>query len=194
MAEAARTSFVGTKIAQGITEFAARLSRIDANLAAAVKNGSVQVVDSAIYTARPLASDTTIEIFQSADDKKVGVSNINKRQLEANTYMLVTAIQLVFGDCSGDKTMGEVDFGVIDETIGNGEFELKAGDKILMPRNSMEIFRTSQNSEEPAGMFKLDCPKLVSPLTDIVPQIWLPKAVTDKAVKVILHGVKTNKA
>ncbi len=194
MAEvAARTSFVGTKIASGKTEFAARLSVIDPNLAAAVKNGSVQVVDAVLYTARKVASDTTIELMQSSDDKKVGVSNINKRQLEANTYFLVTGVQILTGAGAGE--VGSLPYGqATDEELLNGEFELKCGDKILIPRSSMEIFRNGSNAEKP-GFFALDCPKLLSPLTDIIPQLWLSAAAPENtAVKIVLYGVKTNKA
>lgn len=197
MAEVAqRTSFVGTKIASGKTEFAARLSVIDPALAAAVKNGSVQVVDAEIYSARALESNTTIELMQSSDDKKVGFSNINKRQLEANTYFLVTAIRLVANNDISASSVDAADYTQISNaTLKNGEFELKCGDKILIPRSSMEMFVKGTNADEP-GTFVLDCPKLISPLTDIIPQIWLPAAVNSgkAAVKIVLVGVKTNKA
>ncbi|MBR6250487.1 MAG: hypothetical protein IKR17_04730 [Bacteroidales bacterium] len=197
MAEAAqRTSFVGTKIASGITEFAARLSKIDPNLTAAIKNGSVQVVDYALYCSRNLEKSTTIEAFQASDDKKVGVTNLNKRQLEANTYFLVTGIQVLESTkaIGGDVTVDNAEYGVIGNLIANGEFELKVGDKVLVPRNSMEVFRTSKYSDEREGYYELDCPKLISPLTDIVPWIYLPKSAENKALKIVLHGVKTNKA
>ncbi len=195
MAEAALTSFVGTKIASGITEFAARLSKIDPNLVKAIKSNEVQVVDYALYCTRNLEKSTTIEAFQSSDDKKVGVTNLNKRQLEANTYFLVTGVQVLESTkaISETNSVAEAEYGVISNLIANGEFELKVGDKVLVPRNSMELFRTPKNYDKPEGYYELDCPKIISPLTDIVPWIYLPKSAENKALKIVLYGVKTNK-
>lgn len=197
MAEAAaRTSFVGTKIASGITEFAARLSKIDQNLAQAIKSGTVQVVDYALYNARNLGTDTTVEAFQASDAKEVGITNLNKRQLEANTYFLVTGIQVLMSTAAitSENTLKSATYGVIDKSVANGEFELKVGDKVLVPRNSMEMFRTPAQSDKREGYYELDCPKLISPLTDIVPWIFLPASTSNKGLKIVLYGVKTNKA
>lgn len=196
-AAANRTSFVGTKIASGITEFAARLSKIDQNLAQAIKSGSVQVVDYALYTAVDLGTSTTVEAFQASDNKEVGISNINKRQLEANTYFLVTGIQILESTVAigtSNTTLKNAVYGVIGNTVGNGEFELKVGDKVLVPRNSMEMFKTPANTDKLVGYYELDCPKLITPLTDIVPWIYLPASTASKALKIVLYGVKTNKA
>ena len=190
-----RTSFVGTKIASGITEFAARLSKIDKELVKAIKSGSVQVVDYALYNCRNLGASTTVEAFQASDAKEVGLTNLNKRQLEANTYFLLTGIQILESDAEikSDEDLKSAKYNVIGELIANGEFELKVGDKVLVPRNSMELFRTPKDTDKRDGYYELDCPKLISPLTDIVPWVYLPKAV-NKGIKIVLYGVKTNKA
>ena len=197
-AQQQRVSFVGTKISAGITEFAARLSKIDRNLALAIKSGSVQVVDFALYNSVALNANTTIEAFQASDDKEVGKTNINKRQLEANTYFLVTGIQILEANLAGANgatiDIKNAEYNVILPEIANGEFELKVGDKVLVPRNSMEIFRTPASVDKRVGYYELDCPKLITPLTDIVPWIYLPKATTNKALKIVFYGVKTNKA
>ncbi len=195
-AAAGRISFVGTKIASGITEFAARLSKIDANLAKAIKSGTVQVVDYALYNVRNLGADTTVEAFQASDSKEVGITNLNKRQLEANTYFLVTGVQVLESATAIDNThtLKNSEFGVIAADVANGEFELKVGDKVLIPRNSMELFKTPANTDKLVGYYELDCPKLISPLTDIVPWIYLPATTGNKALKIVLYGVKTNKA
>lgn len=196
--QVARTSFVGTKISTGALEFAARLSKIDQPLANAIKSGSVQVVDFALYNCRDLGASTTVEAFQASDAKEVGITNLNKRQLEANTYFLLTGVQILESDAkigsgTGEKTLKAAKYGVIGNTIANGEFELKVGDKVLIPRNSMEIFRTPEHSDKLEGFFELECPKIITPLTDIVPWIYLPQGA-NKGIKVVLHGVKTNKA
>lgn len=190
-----KNPFVGSKISSGKAEFEARLSAIDQSLASCIKGGSVHTVDAVLYASRYLGSETTIELMQSADAKKVGETNINKRQLEANTYMLVTGVQVLMADeIKSQNDVKTAKWKTIDSSIANGEFELKCGDKVLIPRNSCEIFRTPDGYDGLKGYHALECPKFLSPLTDIIPQIWLPAAATDKAVKVVFYGVRTNKA
>lgn len=194
-----RNIFVGSKLATGKAEFEARLAAIDTNLAAAIKAGSVHTVDSALYAVRHLESDTTVELMQAADAKKVGITNVNKRQLEANTYMLVTGIQLLEGtaDKTDEATLQDVKWSMINDGIANGELEIKNGDKIIFPRNSCEMFRTNAegNTNGLAGYVALDCPKFLAPLTDVVPTLYLAKSQEGKkAVKLVLYGTKSNKA
>ena len=63
---------------------------------------------------------------------------------------------------------------------------------IIFPRNSCEIFRSEgTENKKYTGYYKLECPKMLVPLTDIVPTLWLPSGV-NKAVKIVFHGVRTN--
>jgi hypothetical protein len=194
-----RNPFVGTRISSAKAEFEARLRAIDPNLVKAIKSGTVHTVDCEIYTVRHLASDTTIELMQSADNKKVGITNINNRHLEASTYMLVTGIVLLSKTDStnlataNEANMAAAAYDVIPSTIANGELEVKVGDKVLYPRNSNERFITT-SSDGRRGYVALECPKLIQPLTDIIPTLYLPAAVANTAVKFILVGVRTNKA
>lgn len=189
----------GTTISTAKQEFEARAKYIEQNLYNALQKGTVQSVDFDIYATRALQSDTTIELMQSSDSKKVGITNVNDRKLEANTYALVTGIQILMAEVKGtsDTELMDGDYGVIDALMANGEIELKNGDKILIPRSSMSRFRTTQSADNGlVGYVKLECPKFLLPLTDITPTLYLPKAYNGKqiAVRIVLHGVKTNKA
>ncbi len=84
MAETQQTHLLayGTTIATDKQEFEARLSAIEPNLASAVRSGAVHTVDVELYTARHIQSDTTIDLMQSSDTKKVGITNVNNRKLE----------------------------------------------------------------------------------------------------------------
>lgn len=194
-----RNPFVGTRIASAKAEFEARLRAIDPNLVAAIKSGSVHTVDCEIYVVRHLASDTTIELMQASDNKKVGITNINNRHLEASTYMLVTGIVMLSKTDStnlataNEANMAAAAYDVIPSTIANGELEIKTGDKVWYPRNSCECFITT-GSDGRRGYRALECPKIIAPLTDIIPTLYLPAAVANTAVKFSLIGVRTNKA
>jgi hypothetical protein len=187
----------GTTIATAKQEFEARSKYIEQNLYTALQNGTVQSVDFDIYATRHLESDTTIELMQSSDSKKVGITNINDRKLEANTYAFITGIQILEATVTAntEAALSAADYGVIDAIVANGELEIKNGDKILIPRTSMSRFRTTgQGANGLNGYVQLECPKFLLPLTDITPTLYLPKSVENKAIRLVLHGVKTNKA
>lgn len=199
MADITSTQLVatGTTISTAKQEFEARSKYIEANLYKALQNGTIQSVDFDIYATRHLESDTTIELMQSSDSKKVGITNVNDRKLEANTYAFITGIQILEASVkeNSESSLMVADYGVIDEVVANGEIELKNGDKILIPRSSMQRFRTTgQGADGLNGYVKLECPKFILPLTDITPTLYLPKSVAGKAIRLVLHGVKTNKA
>lgn len=200
MADVTTLIATGTTLSTAKQEFEARAKYIEQNLYNALQKGTVQSVDFDIYATRALQQDTTIELMQSADSKKVGITNINDRKLEANTYAFVTGIQILMAKVAAtdEKSLAAADYGVIDALMANGELELKNGDKILIPRSSMSRFRTTSNAANGlVGYVKLECPKFLIPLTDITPTLYLPEAYkteTNVAVRIVLHGVKTNKA
>ena len=89
MADVTTLIATGTTLSTAKQEFEARAKYIEQNLYNALQKGTVQSVDFDIYATRALQQDTTIELMQSADSKKVGITNINDRKLEANTYAFV---------------------------------------------------------------------------------------------------------
>ncbi len=200
MAEITKNAFVGSKMATAKAEFEARLSQINATVAQAVLAGQMQSVDYALYVVRNLGSESTVDLFKSGDAEEVGLTNISQRQLEANTYLLVTHIQLLAatlaagenGDSAEDK-LKKTAFAVIESDIANGEFELKSNATVLIPRVSNEVFRQPAGNGKLAGDWQLECPKMLVPLTNIDAKIYTPFA-TNKAVKLVLHGVKTHRA
>lgn len=183
---------VGTKFSSDQVEFTSRISQLESGLASALTSGQIKLVDAILYSVKPLANSTTVELMEAADQKKVGLRNLNKRQLEANTYMLVTGIQIMASDETADDKLPTAEYAKISNDIANGELEIKQGDKIIFPRNSCEIFKSEGTDEKKfVGYYKLECPKMLIPLTDIVPTLWLPSGV-NKSVKIVFHGVRTN--
>lgn len=197
-----RNPFIGTTISTGKSEFEARMKVLEPNLAKALLAGTVHTVDYALYATRLIGADTTIELMQSADTKKVGITNINNRKLEANTYAFVKGMQLMesTAECATEADVLKAEFGKIGKNTANGELEIKQGDKILFPRSSNAIF--NYNGEDKlTGYYAFDCPKVFQPLTDIIPTLYLPAAnstdnnvAANTAIRIVFHCVKTNKA
>lgn len=197
----AETSFVSTKVASAGLEFAARLSQLDKTVAAELKAGKRDIYDYNMYVTRFLDSDTTSELFLASDDKTVGLTNINSRQLEDKNFFLVTGVQLIAvkaeqpyeSEAAAKEAAKGAIFTTIPTEIANGEFELKLGEKSLLPRISCQVFNKPADNGKPAGYYELETPKMIKPLTDIVPWLYLPKNCGGKVIlKIILHGVRNN--
>ena len=188
-------SSVGTYDSTAKVEFESRLALLDEAVAKAVVNGTLKIVDYEIYSTKCLNESTTVELMESADQKKVGLRNLNKRQLEANTYAGIQFIQVLYSETSDteDKARVATDWKPISDTLlRNGELEIKQGDKIIYPRNSMVCFCTTADAQHGLqGMKRLENMKILVPLTDIVPTLWLP-AATKGAIKIVFKGVKNN--
>jgi len=196
--EVTKNAFVGSKMATAKAEFEARLSSINATVAQAVLAGQMQSVDYALYVVRSMGAESTVDLFKSGDAEEVGLTNISKRQLEANTYMLVTHIQLLsaVGDGGADEDKQKAaNYGQITNLIANGEFELKSNATVLIPRVSNEVFRQPAGNGKLAGDWQLECPKMLVPLTNIDAKIYTPTACpANTIIKLVLHGVKTHRA
>lgn len=205
------------KLAGAKEEFVAKMGLVDKTMQQALLAQKVQIVDFSMYSARDIEANTTIELMQASDTKRVGVTNVNNRKLGANEYALFVGMQLmsatatVSSGVATDAQIASADYGFIGANIANGEIEIKQGDRILVPRSSCEVFRNGANAVNDttnhygfqrtaglAGYVAFDSPKMMSPLTDIIPTLYLPastqNSTTHTLVKVVFHGVKTNKA
>lgn len=205
-----KVSFIGSKLASAKAIFVSLLAQVEATVVEAIKSGAIQVVDYALYCVRALAADTSVELYQASDSKEVGITNINDRKLDVNNYLLITGVQLLEAVHTGSSAievftkdlMKKADYGQISALIANGELEIKMNDKVILPRISCEVFRRGSRQYGDSalvGFMPWECPKMVQPLTEIVPTLWLPASTEDstakttKAVKLVLHGIKTNK-
>lgn len=211
-----KVSFIGSKLASAKAIFVSLLAQVEATVVDAIKSGAIQVVDYALYCVRALAADTSVELYQASDSKEVGITNINDRKLDVNNYLLITGIQLLEAVKSATGTTKQVfskddlksaDYGQISAVVANGELEIKMNDKVILPRISCEVFRRGSKTYGDSalvGFMPWECPKMVQPLTEIVPTLWLPMSTetigasssdtsATKAVKLVLHGIKTNK-
>lgn len=126
--------------------------------------GDLRLADTIIYSIKPVSSKT-IKMFETQDDKEVGLRNISNAKLPKNQAMLVSGIFLLAGvpaEATKDKIIatrfdGIEDFGA----IANGEFSLKSNKKVIMPETINTIFKTKTMNTVPVGYYKLANPRMI---------------------------------
>ncbi len=126
--------------------------------------GDLRLADTVIYSIKPVNSKT-IKMFETQDDKEVGLRNISNAKLPKNQAMLVSGIFLlaaVPGDATKDKVIG-ANYGGLEDfpSIANGEFSLKSNKKIIMPETINTIFKTKNMTSIPLGYYKLANPRMI---------------------------------
>lgn len=132
-----------------------------------LKKGSLRLADYTIYSIKPINSKT-IKMFETQDDKEVGVRNISNAKLPKNNVFLVSGIYLLTGtnpDPANAEGFKATRFGSVTQVnaLCNGEFSLKANRKQLIPENqSIRCFATDNDNSVAMGYYKLDNPRLIN--------------------------------
>ena len=126
--------------------------------------GELRLADSTIYSIKPVTSKT-IKLFETQDDKEVGLRNVSNAKLPKNQAFLVSGIFLLAGvsaDGSKDKIIGTEFKGLENfNPIANGEFSLRSNKKQIVPETSNVVFKTAGNKNVPVGYYKLANPRLI---------------------------------
>lgn len=94
--------------------------------------GELRLADSTIYSIKPVSSKT-IKMFETQDDKEIGLRNVSNAKLPKNQAFLVSGIYLLAGT-SADGTKDKIiatEFKGLEgfPAISNGEFSLKSNKK-----------------------------------------------------------------
>jgi hypothetical protein len=129
-----------------------------------LSRGDLRLADTVIYSIKPVNSKT-IKLFETQDDKEIGLRNVSNAKLPKNQALLVSGIVLLAAipfDVSKDKVMaarydGLEGFG----PISNGEFSLKSNKKQIVPETSNAVFKTLNMHNVPIGYYKLANPRLI---------------------------------
>jgi hypothetical protein len=126
--------------------------------------GNLRLADALIYSIKPVTSKT-IKMFETQDDKEIGLRNISNAKLPKNQALLVSGIVLLAGvanENTKDAIMATA-YGKLEDfpAIANGESNLKANKKIIMPETSNNFFKTSGLATVPVGYYKLSNPRLI---------------------------------
>lgn len=126
--------------------------------------GELRLADSTIYSIKPVTSKT-IKMFETQDDKEVGLRNVSNAKLPKNQAFLVSGIFLLAGtsaDGSKDKIIATEYKGLeAFNSIANGEFSLRSNKKQIVPETSNVVFKTAGNKNVPVGYYKLANPRLI---------------------------------
>lgn len=128
--------------------------------------GDLRLTDYTLYSIKPINSKT-IKLFETQDDKEVGLRNISNAKLPKNFVFLVSGIYLLAGVSADvndkDKTKA-TDFKSVMAypAIANAEFSLKANKKqIITEGNVVRKFINDNDHTRQIGYFKLDNPRLI---------------------------------
>jgi hypothetical protein len=118
-----------------------------------------------------VGSSTTIKMFETQDDKKIGLRNISNAKLPKNQALLISGIILLAGispSAGSSPTDAEITatpFKSLQDNanfaaIINGEFNLKVNKVQIVPETSMRIFENNWSGMWPVGFYKLHNPRL----------------------------------
>jgi len=145
-------------------EMEKHFSELPAHIKDGLLKGELRLADTIIYSIKPVNSKT-IKMFETQDDKEVGLRNISNAKLPKNQSMLVSGIFLLAGipaDATKDKVIG-TNYGALEDfpAIANGEFSLKSNKKIIMPETVNTIFKTKSMNSVPLGYYKLSNPRMI---------------------------------
>jgi len=134
---------------------------------AALLKGDLRLADYTIYSIKPVGGSKTIKLFETQDDKEVGLRNIANAKLPKNFVFLVSGIYFLAGvatDINNKDAVKSTEFKSVSffPTVANGEFSLKANKKQIIPEGNMiRKFLTDNDHNSPIGYFKLDNPRLI---------------------------------
>jgi hypothetical protein len=133
-----------------------------------LKKGKLRYADTIIYSVKPLASKT-IKMFETHDDRDLGLRNIANAKLQKNQCLLITGIQVylfspnVAGPTATKDEILNASTQYIEDCrpLVNGEFSLKANQKTIIPETSCRIFPGQTQTGVQIGYYKLHNPRLV---------------------------------
>lgn len=137
---------------------------LPAHIKEGLTSGALRLADSTIYSIKPVTSKT-IKMFETQDDKEVGIRNVSNAKLPKNQAFLVSGIYLLAGvaaDASKDKIIATEFKGLENfNALANGEFSLRSNKKQIVPETSNAVFKTSNYHQVPVGYYKLANPRLI---------------------------------
>jgi hypothetical protein len=145
-------------------EMEKHFGELPAHIKEGLANGTLRLADQTIYSIKPVTSKT-IKMFETQDDKEIGLRNISNAKLPKNQALLVSGIYLL-GGVAADNTKDKViatEYRAIESfsTIANGEFSLKCNKRSIVPETSIAVFKTANFHQVPIGYYKLANPRLI---------------------------------
>ncbi len=146
----------------------------------ALVKGDLRLADTMIYSIKPVNSKT-IKMWETQDDREVGLRNISNAKLPKNQALLVSGVILLAAtsaDPSKDKVIA-ADYKGLENfpALLNGEFNLKYNKRQIVPETSNYIFRTQNYNYVPLGSYKLSNPRLI--VDDVLIELTIELGTTE---------------
>ena len=186
----AKTGIVSTSNATGKAMFEQMMYLLPADIQQAIRDGRLQLVDEILYSVKEAKRLRDFYLMESGDNKDVGVTNVDKQKIPANKYTLLHGIQLL------SSPDANTDFGLCDDLILNGEFELNVGSTVIVPNVSCTVFNTNGRADILPGLWIAFDPQFVTPNTEIKPRLKLaanPAEDSTLRVYFAMHCVSVEK-
>ena len=180
----AKTGVISTREATGKAMYEQMLHYLPEDIQTAISVGQLQLVDEVFYSIKRIGTLTDVELMAAADDKIEGVTNVDRRKIEANKWSLLCGIQLLSGLPATATASADTDkekfssaaFDLCDFRILNGEFELKVGSRVIVPNISCAVFDTRGRHNTLTGLWEEFDPQFITPNTEIIPRLKLSAA------------------
>lgn len=147
-------------------EFEKFFREVPDNVRGSLVKGDLRLADYSLYSIKAVNSKT-IKLFETQDDKEVGLRNISNAKLPKNMVFIVSGIYLLAGTCtdvSDREKLKATDFKTVAAypALANAEFSLKANKKQIIPEgNIIRKFISDNDHSRATGYFKLDNPRLI---------------------------------
>jgi len=178
-------------------EMEKHFAELPAHIRQGLAKGELRLADTVIYSIKPVTSKT-IKMFETQDDKEIGLRNVSNAKLPKNQALLVSGIVLLAAtaaDATKDKVIA-ANFDKIESfpAIANGEFSLKSNKKQFVPETSNTVFKTSNMHIIPVGYYKLANPRLIHDdvLIEFTVELGTTAGVPDNSyIFAGLHGTIT---
>jgi len=171
-----------------------------------LRQGKLRLADNTIFSVKKITSKT-IKMFETQDDKEVGLSNVSNAKLPKNFAFLVSGITMLAGELpvapDGEDPYDEkeaikaIQFGSIYEfpALANGEHSLKANKKQIIPEGEANWkFVTDNNTVKNLGFYKLDNPRLIQDdvLIEFTVELGTDLLIpANTYLKIVFHGTGT---
>ncbi|MEM1405459.1 hypothetical protein FNH22_19925 [Fulvivirga sp. M361] len=172
-------------------------------VAEGIKEGRLQLSDSAYYAIKYGGDKATIHMFETQDAKEIGVTNVTQSKLPKDRLFLCNRITLLAKVFEGDipqsdtawkQLIKSTNFDSIKAVAGlqNGVWTFMANKKIIVDERPMQEFVTDNNMQVNLGTYYLENPRFVRDDEEFEFMIELGDDAPDKTlVKVLLAGTST---
>lgn len=172
-------------------------------VAEGIKEGRLQLADSAYYSIKYAGDKATIHLFETQNAKEIGVTNVTQSKLPKDRLFLCNRIMLLAKEFEGELPQSDTawkqliksaNFDSIKAVAGlqNGVFTFVANKKIIIDERPMQEFVTDNNLQVNLGTYYLENPRFIRDDEEFEFTIELGDDAPDKTlVKVVLAGTST---